>query len=132
MDITSEDTFTLTAATRRMTIKELKKVIRFAIYKANNKKRVETHSVWFGDGHIDDRSRSFHVAITRKLTDEERYWIENLFRDVCEKEHLGCPKRFFKWGVHLKDKKGSFSSSYLFNHDQAVPVKVSPGPKEEI
>lgn len=127
LHIVEEDVFTLSAANVSIHIKDVKKAIRLAIYKANNKKRVETHSIWFGDGNHHKRSRSFHVAILRPLNPEERYWIENVFKEICEKERWGNPERFFQWGVHLKNAKGAFSSDYLFNHEQVIPLKVSNG-----
>lgn len=130
--ITGENTFTLSAANVLMPLKDIKKTIRHAIYTANNKERIETYSIWFGDKHTKDRaSRSWHVAILRSLSAEEKYWIENLFRDVCRKERWGCPRRFFRWNVNLKDKEGQHSLTYLFDHVQAVPVKVSPGRRTE-
>lgn len=129
--IREEDIFTLSAATKRLRIKDLKGVLRNAIYQANGRNRVETYSWWFGDGLATKRSRSFHVAICRPLTEEERHYISEFYKEVCFKENWGNPDLFIKWNVHLQDRNRQHSTGYLENHDQRWFVKASPGPTEE-
>jgi hypothetical protein len=127
IQIRGEDTFTISAANVRLRIKDLKPIIRLAIYKANERQRVETWAWFFGDGLLHKRSRSFHIAITRPLNEEERYQIEQHCRETCCKAKWGSPQRFFQWGVHLQDKEKKFSTVYLDNHPQKWFVKVSNG-----
>ena len=125
-NIREEDTFTL-SATRHIRIKEIQSVCRLAIYKANNRQRVETYGWAYGDGHYHKKSRSFHIAITRPLNDEERFLIENCFKETCERAGWGNPDIFFVWGVHLRNEKGEHSDRYLEKHTQKHLVKMSPG-----
>ena len=126
-EIRSEDTFTLSARYARIRIKDIQSVLRLAIYKANNKRRVRTYAYFFGDGLLHKRSRSFHVAITRPLNEDERFSIEQMFRETCAKADWGNPDVFFRWGVRLQDKQDRFSTGYLEQHPQKYFVKVSNG-----
>lgn len=126
-EIRSEDTFTISARYARIRIKDIQSVLRLAIYKANNQKRVRTYAYCFGDGLLHKRSRSFHIAITRPLNEEERFFIEQTFREICVKADWGNPNIFFRWGVRLKDEQDRYSTSYLEDHPQKYFVKVSSG-----
>lgn len=118
--ITSENTFTISAANMLLRIRDIVPVIRLAIYRANERKRILTWAWFFGDGFHHKRSRSFHVAISRTLNDEEKFFIEQCFLEVCDRANWGSTKIFFRWGVNL-------GNGYLEKHDQRWLVKVSPG-----
>ena len=130
-EIRGADTFTISARHIRIRIKDIQDVLRLAIYRANNRTRVETHAWFFGDGLLHKRSRSFHVAITRPLNDEERFCIEQFCKETAEKAGWGNPDVFFRWGLHLKDSAGRYSTDYLDNHPQKWCVKVSNGRRKE-
>ena len=130
--ISSKNTFTLSAATKQLHISDLKGTLRSALYWANGGKRVATWAYWFGDGLKSRKSRSFHVAVCRDLTEDERLHIQEWFREVCVKEKWGNPYRFFQWDVTLEDEKKEYSTNYLEQHDQKWFVKISTGPKKEV
>jgi hypothetical protein len=124
-NIKSENTFTLTAAKVLLGLKDTKQILRGAIRYASGP--VETHGFWFGDNHTKDRfSRSWHIAITRDLSEAEKASIEFQFRKVCRREKWGRldgPGRFFQWNVRLDNR-------YLENHWQQVPKIIIPRSRE--
>lgn len=121
----SENTFTLTAAKVLIGLKDTKRIVRNAIRYANSGP-VQTSGFWFGDNHTKaDFSRSWHIAITRDLSDAEKASIEFQFRKVCRREKWGRldgPGRFFQWNVCLDNQ-------YLENHWQQVPKVIIPPPE---
>jgi hypothetical protein len=128
--IKGEDCFTISAATKLLhPIKDgLVKAIKCAVSRAAKQsglQRPETFAWFHGDGLNTNVSRSFHVAVCRPLTEEERHHISEQFKEMCSKEHWGNPELFFRWGIHLANQNNEYSTAYLENHSKRRFVKVS-------
>lgn len=119
--IKEQDIFTVSGRVN-LSLKRIKGIIKLAVKKANGM-RVPTNAYFFGDNSSKEKeSRSWHVAVTRELTEKERYWIEKLFNDISQKANLGSKKYFFKWGVKNKD-------GYLEKHFQCLPQYICSSKK---
>jgi len=130
--IKSEDCFTLSAATKMLDMRKdnLPGAIRCAVSRVarmSGSIRPETFAWFYGDGFNHKRSRSFHVAVCRPLSPEERHHIAEQFKETCWKENWGDPELFFRWGIHLTNNSNQYSTAYLDNHPQKWLVKVNAG-----
>lgn len=130
--IRSEDCFTLSAATKVLDLRkdDLAGAIRCAVSRVarmSGSNRPATFAWFYGDGFAHKRSRSFHVAVCRPLSVEERHHISEQYKEVCWKENWGNPELFFRWGIHLANSANEYSTAYLDNHPQRWLVKVNAG-----